>query len=65
VLALVRRCRAGLVNRVWENQALVAILSTELWYREFLGAPVRERVRQSASEAASLGRPPQLERAIR
>ena len=42
VAALVRRCRAGLVNRVWENQALVAILSTELWYREFLVAPVQE-----------------------
>jgi len=41
VAGLVRRCRAGLATGVGENQALVAILSTELWHREFLGAPAR------------------------
>jgi asparagine synthase (glutamine-hydrolysing) len=43
VAGLVRRCRAGLATGVGENQALVAILSTELWHREFLGAPARAR----------------------
>ena len=44
VSGLVRRCRAGLATRVWESQALVGILSTELWHRAFLGAtPVRQR----------------------
>jgi hypothetical protein len=38
VAGLVRRCRAGLATRVWESQALVGILSTELWHRLFLGA---------------------------
>ena len=41
VAGLVRRCRAGLATGVRESQALVAILSTELWHREFLGAPAR------------------------
>ena len=44
VSALVRRCRAGRAVSVRENQALVAILSTQLWYREFrdaaLGRPL-------------------------
>ena len=39
VAGLVRRCRAGSATRVLENQALVAILSTELWHREFLDTP--------------------------
>src|SRR3989441_1483127 len=38
---LVRRCRAGRAEGFRESQALVAILSTELWHREFLDAPVR------------------------
>jgi asparagine synthase (glutamine-hydrolysing) len=37
VSILVRRARAGRVTGYAENQALVAILSTELWYREFFG----------------------------
>ena len=41
VAGLVRRCRAGRAEGFRESQALVAILSTELWHREFLGAPVR------------------------
>jgi hypothetical protein len=41
VAGLVRRCRAGRADGFRENQALVAILSTELWHREFLGASRR------------------------
>jgi asparagine synthase (glutamine-hydrolysing) len=43
VAGLVRRCRAGRAEGFRESQALVAILSTELWHREFLVAPVRAR----------------------
>jgi asparagine synthase (glutamine-hydrolysing) len=43
VAGLVRRCRAGRAEGFRESQALVAILSTELWHREFLGAPVWAR----------------------
>jgi asparagine synthase (glutamine-hydrolysing) len=39
VRGLVRRCRSGHATGVREGQALVAILSTELWQREFLAAP--------------------------
>jgi asparagine synthase (glutamine-hydrolysing) len=39
VAGLVRRCRAGRAEGFRESQALVAILSTELWHREFLDAP--------------------------
>jgi asparagine synthase (glutamine-hydrolysing) len=44
VSGLVRRCRAGRAVGFRESQALVAILSTELWHREFLGTPVRAAV---------------------
>lgn len=37
VEGLVRRCRAGRATGFRENQALVAILSTQLWHREFIG----------------------------
>jgi len=37
---LVRRCRTGQASGVREGQALVAILSTQLWQREFLETPV-------------------------
>ena len=37
VAGLVRRCRAGTVTGFRENQALVAILSTQLWHQRFLG----------------------------
>jgi asparagine synthase (glutamine-hydrolysing) len=36
VAILVRRCSAGSATGVWESQALVGILSTELWHREFI-----------------------------
>jgi asparagine synthase (glutamine-hydrolysing) len=35
VAGLVRRCRAGRVTSVAENQSLVAVLSTQLWFQEF------------------------------
>ena len=37
---LVRRCRTGHASGAREGQALVAILSTQLWQREFLETPV-------------------------
>ncbi len=37
VAGLVRRCRAGRVTGFRENQALVAILSTQLWHSQFIG----------------------------
>ena len=40
VAGLVRRCQAGRAMRYAEHQALVAILSTQLWYREFFTRPV-------------------------
>jgi asparagine synthase (glutamine-hydrolysing) len=43
VAGLVRRCRAGRAAGFRESQALVGILSTELWHREFLGVPTRGR----------------------
>jgi len=58
VAALVRRCRAGLATRVWESQALVGILSTELWHRALLdssaaaSSPGTRRMRGVMSEAA-------------
>jgi asparagine synthase (glutamine-hydrolysing) len=57
VAALVRRCRAGLATRVWESQALVGVLSTELWHRAFLdsgaaaGSAGARRVRGAMSDA--------------
>jgi asparagine synthase (glutamine-hydrolysing) len=47
VAMLVARARAGRINGFAENQALVAILSTALWHREFC----------SASRSAVLGGP--------
>ena len=37
VTALARRCEAGRVSGFAENQALVAVLSTQLWFHEFCG----------------------------
>jgi asparagine synthase (glutamine-hydrolysing) len=37
VAGLVRRCRAGRVTAVRENQALVGVLSAQLWYQAFCG----------------------------
>jgi len=41
VAGLVRRCRAGTPMGFRESQALVAILSTELWHREFFRSDAR------------------------
>ena len=40
VQGLVRRCRSGNVSGFRENQALVAILSTQAWHHEFFGDTV-------------------------
>ncbi len=58
VAGLVRRCRGGLAAGFRESQALVAIVSTELWHREFFSAPVRarlttSRVPRAAAEASA------------
>jgi len=37
VESLVQRCRAGRATGMRESMALVGILSTQLWYREFMG----------------------------
>ena len=37
--ALLRRCRAGLATSFRESQALVAILSTQLWHKQFCSGP--------------------------
>ncbi len=37
VSGLLRRCRAGRAAGVRESMALVGILSTQLWHREFVG----------------------------
>jgi asparagine synthase (glutamine-hydrolysing) len=39
VAGLVRRCRFGRATGFRENQALVAILSTQLWHRQFCETP--------------------------
>jgi len=52
VAGLVRRCRAGHATGVREGQALVAVLSTELWQREFLAAPAVD-VAEHTQEAYS------------
>lgn len=36
VAGLVRRCAAGQASGTRENQALVAILSTQLWHQAFV-----------------------------
>lgn len=40
VAALVRRCRAGLSTALQENQALVGVLSTQLWHHQFIESAV-------------------------
>lgn len=41
VEGLVRRCREGKASAIRENQAFMAILSTQLWHRQFLHAGAR------------------------
>ena len=51
VSRLVHRCRSGLATGFRENQALVAILSTQLWHAEFC---------QSAAPGAAISAPPDV-----
>jgi asparagine synthase (glutamine-hydrolysing) len=44
VAGLLRRCRSGTATGVRENQAFVAILSTQLWHQHFIQAHARLRV---------------------
>lgn len=53
VEGLVRRCRAGRATGVAENQALVAVLSTELWHHEFFDAPAQPVPLDEPSETAA------------
>lgn len=39
VAGLIRRCRAGLVTGFRENQALLAVLTTQLWHHHFIERP--------------------------
>jgi asparagine synthase (glutamine-hydrolysing) len=41
VSGLVRRCKAGLVTGFRENQAIVGILSTQLWHHQFVDSMQR------------------------
>jgi asparagine synthase (glutamine-hydrolysing) len=41
VAGLVKRCQSGRVTTFRENQALVAILSTQLWTQRFMNNPIR------------------------
>jgi asparagine synthase (glutamine-hydrolysing) len=52
VSGLVRRCRAGRVTGFLENQALVGILSTQLWHHEFLTS--REAITPLSPEGADV-----------
>jgi asparagine synthase (glutamine-hydrolysing) len=44
VAGLVRRCQSGQATGFRENQALVAVLSTQLWHDQFVARPVRPRM---------------------
>ncbi len=44
VAKLVRRCRDGRVKSIREGQALVAILSTQLWHEAFITSGLRATV---------------------
>ncbi|HSH45216.1 MAG TPA: asparagine synthase-related protein, partial [Longimicrobiales bacterium] len=39
VAGLLKRCRSGRATGFRENQALVAILSTQLWHHQFVESP--------------------------
>lgn len=52
VAGLVRRCVAGRVTGVAENEALVAILSTQLWYQSFIEQQTAAPARQIADVRA-------------
>ena len=54
VAGLVRRCRAGTATGFRENQALVAILSTQLWHHQFMQAPAPCRAGPTATADVAL-----------
>jgi asparagine synthase (glutamine-hydrolysing) len=49
VEGLVRRCIAGRVTSTGENQALVAILSTQLWHQSFIEQPIEATIRRTGT----------------
>jgi asparagine synthase (glutamine-hydrolysing) len=49
VEGLVRRCIAGRVTGTGENQALVAILSTQLWHQSFIEQPNEALIRRTGA----------------
>jgi asparagine synthase (glutamine-hydrolysing) len=51
VAGLVRRCRAGTALGFRESQALVGILSTELWHRQFINDVRLEPINVEAGQA--------------
>jgi asparagine synthase (glutamine-hydrolysing) len=52
---LVRRCRAGRASGFAENQALVAVLSAQLWYEQFFASRASERPLPPEQADALLG----------
>ena len=44
VAGLVRRCQTGLATGFRENQAMVAVLSTQLWHDQFVTRPASPRM---------------------
>jgi len=57
VAGLVRRCRAGSPMGFRESQALVAILSTQLWHQQFIRSDARSTARPAprADRVAAVG----------
>lgn len=51
VEGLVRRCRAGAVHGMREQQALVGVLSTQLWHDSFLEAGADSMAREATGPA--------------
>ena len=47
VAGLVRRCQSGRATGFRENQALVAVLSTQIWYDRFVESAVQPTIRHS------------------
>ena len=53
VEALVARCRAGRATGTRENQAFVAVLSTQIWHRAYFGAQAARRTTPELLGAAA------------
>jgi asparagine synthase (glutamine-hydrolysing) len=56
VEGLLRRCRAGRATGMREGMALVGVLSTQLWYREFVGRAVGSYAAESAPPRVRIDR---------